>query len=250
VSLERLDDIKEQIRQSIDIVDLVGSYLELRRQGRLYVAHCPWHDDTRPSLQVNPERQSWKCWVCGNKGGDLFSFVMEREGIDTVLTFEPHPLHVIHPDEERLPEGSAFRFEGLEEDGFVSCNPADVRAEYERRFAAHVGMGIDRAAYEPGDPMTVVLRVTNATNHMRSLEFRTSQRYDFILLDENDEEVYRWSTGQAFLQVLGEEVLEAGQQRAWEEVLSAPTEPGEYRLQGVIPAAEGRLSTTLPLEVR
>ena len=74
-------DAKEQVRQATEIVELVGSYLELRRQGIGYVAICPWHDDTRPSLQVNPNRQSWKCWVC-DVGGDVFSFVMRQEGVD------------------------------------------------------------------------------------------------------------------------------------------------------------------------
>jgi DNA primase len=73
-------DAKEQVRQAIDIVDLVGKYVQLRRQGRGYVALCPWHDDTRPSLQINPERQSFKCWVC-DIGGDVFSFVMKMEGV-------------------------------------------------------------------------------------------------------------------------------------------------------------------------
>jgi DNA primase len=80
VSLGPAHDVKEQVRQAVDIVDLVGGYLELRRQGRQFVARCPWHDDTRPSLQVNQERQSWKCWVC-DIGGDVFSFVMQREGV-------------------------------------------------------------------------------------------------------------------------------------------------------------------------
>ncbi|MEO2047534.1 MAG: DNA primase [Pirellulales bacterium] len=74
-------DAKEQVRQSTDIVDLVGSYLSLRRQGRNYVAHCPWHDDSRPSLNVNQDRQSYKCWVC-DIGGDVFSFAMRMEGVD------------------------------------------------------------------------------------------------------------------------------------------------------------------------
>ena len=74
-------DIKEQIRQATDIVDLVGGYLPLRRQGRIYVGLCPWHSDSNPSLQVNPERQSWKCWVC-DIGGDVFSFLMRREGVE------------------------------------------------------------------------------------------------------------------------------------------------------------------------
>ncbi len=74
-------DAKEQVRQAVDIVDLVGSYVQLRRQGRNFVGLCPWHDDSRPSLQVNPERQSFKCWVC-DVGGDVFSFLMKVEGLE------------------------------------------------------------------------------------------------------------------------------------------------------------------------
>ncbi|HEV2968927.1 MAG TPA: DNA primase [Pirellulales bacterium] len=74
-------DDKERVRQAIDIVDLAGSYLQLRREGRGYKALCPWHDDTRPSLQVNPERQSFKCWVC-DIGGDIFSFMMKMENVE------------------------------------------------------------------------------------------------------------------------------------------------------------------------
>ncbi len=74
-------DTKERVRQSIDIVDLIGRYIDLRRQGRIYVGLCPWHADSRPSMQVNPDRQSWKCWVC-DIGGDVFSFVMKREAVD------------------------------------------------------------------------------------------------------------------------------------------------------------------------
>lgn len=80
MSLDSLRDAKEQVRQAIDIVDLVGSYVQLRREGRGYKAVCPWHDDRRPSLQVNPDRQSFKCWVC-DIGGDVFSFVMKMENV-------------------------------------------------------------------------------------------------------------------------------------------------------------------------
>ncbi len=73
-------DTKQRVKQAVDIVDLVESYLPLRREGRLFKALCPWHDDTRPSLQVNPERQSFRCWVC-DVGGDIFSFVMKIEGV-------------------------------------------------------------------------------------------------------------------------------------------------------------------------
>jgi hypothetical protein len=47
-------------------------------------------------------------------------------------------LHLIHPDEQRLPKGSAFRFYGLEADGLVDCQSSEVRREYEERFARHL----------------------------------------------------------------------------------------------------------------
>ena len=73
-------DAKEQVRQAVDIVDLVGDYLQLRREGRGYKALCPWHNDSRPSLQVNPDRQTFRCFVC-DIGGDIFAFKMKMEGI-------------------------------------------------------------------------------------------------------------------------------------------------------------------------
>lgn len=81
VSFGSSHDAKEQVRQAIDIADLIGEYVQLRRQGSGYVALCPWHDDARPSLQVNPTRQSWKCWVC-DIGGDIFSWTMKQEGVE------------------------------------------------------------------------------------------------------------------------------------------------------------------------
>jgi DNA primase len=75
------DDAKERVRDATDIVDVVGSYISLRRAGRGLVGHCPWHDDSRPSLQVNPERQTFRCWVC-DIGGDVFSFVMRMEKVE------------------------------------------------------------------------------------------------------------------------------------------------------------------------
>jgi DNA primase len=80
VSSSSDDQVKERIREAIDIVDLVSQYIPLRRSGRNYVGRCPWHDDSRPSLQVNPIRQTFKCWVC-DIGGDVFSFVMKIENV-------------------------------------------------------------------------------------------------------------------------------------------------------------------------
>lgn len=75
------DGVKERIREAIDIVELVSQYVPLKRSGRNFVGRCPWHDDSRPSLQVNPVRQTFKCWVC-DIGGDVFAFVMKMENVD------------------------------------------------------------------------------------------------------------------------------------------------------------------------
>ena len=69
------------MRDAVDIVDLVGTYISLRRAGKGLVGLCPWHDDSRPSFQVNPERQTFRCWVC-NLGGDVFSFLMKMEKLE------------------------------------------------------------------------------------------------------------------------------------------------------------------------
>ena len=74
-------DTKDQVKQANDIVDLIGSYFPLQRKGSGYVCNCPWHDDTNPSFQVNPMRQSWACFVCGIRG-DVFDFVMRMESVE------------------------------------------------------------------------------------------------------------------------------------------------------------------------
>jgi DNA primase len=75
------DVTKTAIKNAVDIVALVGEYLPLRRAGSKYKALCPFHDDHNPSLELNPERQSFKCWSCG-AGGDVFDFVQNYEHVD------------------------------------------------------------------------------------------------------------------------------------------------------------------------
>jgi DNA primase len=70
------------IKNAVDIVTIVGESLgPLVRSGSKFKALCPFHDDHRPSLEVNPARQSFKCWSCG-AGGDVFDFVKEYERVD------------------------------------------------------------------------------------------------------------------------------------------------------------------------
>src|SRR5882724_600884 len=71
----------EQIRAASDIVDVVGSYLPLKRAGANFTALCPFHREKSPSFNVNPRLQIFKCFGC-HKGGDVFAFVKEYESVD------------------------------------------------------------------------------------------------------------------------------------------------------------------------
>ena len=72
---------KEQIRAASDIVDVIGSYIPLKRAGANFVALCPFHKEKTPSFNVNPHKQIFHCFGC-HKGGDVFTFVKEYESID------------------------------------------------------------------------------------------------------------------------------------------------------------------------
>ena len=70
----------ERIRAASDIVDVIGSYLPLKKAGANFVALCPFHKEKTPSFNVNPHRQIFHCFGC-HKGGDVFTFVKEYENI-------------------------------------------------------------------------------------------------------------------------------------------------------------------------
>ena len=74
-------DAKDRVKQATNIVDLVSSRINLRRQGANYVGLCPWHPDKKPSFTVNPVRQRYSCWVC-DLHGDVFDFTMKMESVD------------------------------------------------------------------------------------------------------------------------------------------------------------------------
>ena len=77
----------ENLKQRLDIVDVVGSYLELKKNGANYKCVCPFHNDTSPSLVVSPSKQIYHCFACG-AGGDSIKFVMEYEKLSYPETIE------------------------------------------------------------------------------------------------------------------------------------------------------------------
>lgn len=76
-----MDSEVQQIKDRLAINEVVGQYLTLKRAGRNYSARCPFHKERTPSFHVSPERGTYMCFGCGEKG-DIFSFVQKVEGID------------------------------------------------------------------------------------------------------------------------------------------------------------------------
>lgn len=75
------NDLVKEIRNSVDIVSVISSYIPLVKKGKNYFGVCPFHDDTNPSMSVSSDKQIYKCFSCG-ASGNVFNFVMDYEKVD------------------------------------------------------------------------------------------------------------------------------------------------------------------------
>jgi DNA primase len=74
-------EVLQQIRDRVDLIDLVSTYVSLSKAGQNYKGLCPFHSEKTPSFSVNPVRQMFYCFGC-HVGGDAFTFFMKQEGVD------------------------------------------------------------------------------------------------------------------------------------------------------------------------
>lgn len=81
------DDFKQQLKDRLDIVDVIGSYVTLRRRGRDCWACCPFHNEKTPSFHVDSSRQMYHCFGCG-ESGDVIKFVMKIERCEFIEAIE------------------------------------------------------------------------------------------------------------------------------------------------------------------
>ena len=70
-----------EVKEKVDIVNLISSYVPLKKSGKNYKGLCPFHNEKTPSFMVSPDLQIWKCFGCG-EGGDVYTFLMKIEGVE------------------------------------------------------------------------------------------------------------------------------------------------------------------------
>jgi DNA primase len=106
------EPVLEQIRQNNDVVEVIGSYFPLKRAGANFRALCPFHKEKTPSFNVNPSKQIWHCFGCG-EGGDVFKFVMKYENLDFIASVR------------RLAERAGIKLEYEEREGEAGHDQKD-----------------------------------------------------------------------------------------------------------------------------
>ena len=114
------EEVIDTVRARVDIVDLIQSYIPLKKQGRDFKACCPFHSEKTPSFTVRPDRQYYHCFGCG-KHGNAISFVMERENVDfpTAIRLLAQKYNIYIPEEEeRRPRSGARQYPGNPEQSY------------------------------------------------------------------------------------------------------------------------------------
>ena len=101
----------EEVRNKLDIVDVISETVPLKKAGRTFKAPCPFHNERTPSFIVNPDRQTWHCFGACGVGGDVFSFVMKRENMEFGETLRTlaEKVGVVLPTRDKAAESKTDR---------------------------------------------------------------------------------------------------------------------------------------------
>jgi len=109
----------------------------------------------------------------------------------------------------------------------------------------------NKAVYAEGEPVKLTLQVVNRGPRPATLQFRNSQRYDFLIQNAQEQEVWRWSANQMFAQILSQETLSSdGGKLTYRVVARATLMRGSYTVTGVVPAIDAQMSARLEVTIQ
>lgn len=167
------NDFKELVRSRTDLVALIGESVALTpaRGGAEFKCLCPFHDDHNPSMVVNPDRQTWRCWSCST-GGDCFSWVTEfdkvefRDALQTLATragLEMPKFGGARPQENAVAKADIFDVLTWAEDEFHRCLLDSQMAAPAREYLKERGFTDETIAkfklgFAPGDGQWLLAR--------------------------------------------------------------------------------------------
>ncbi len=106
------EHIIEQVRQRSDIVEIIGESVQLKKSGRSFVGLCPFHADRKPSMNVSPDLQIFKCFSCG-KGGNVFTFMTDFHRLTFIEALKSLAARagIVLPDEDKTDSGEYNRID-------------------------------------------------------------------------------------------------------------------------------------------
>jgi DNA primase len=189
----------EEIKSRLDIVDLVGEHVQLRKSGRNYSGFCPFHANTKtPSFYVFPETQTWRCFGACSEGGDVFSFAMKKNGWDFKEALVELAKRAGVTLEERRP---ADKVKLATEERLLAL--LDTAAEYYHQLLLHAPQAADARAYVDGRALSPETQAAfrlgfaleswdAARNHFNGQGYSDDDLLAAGLLTENEERGTRY----------------------------------------------------------
>ncbi|MBN2897024.1 MAG: DNA primase [Campylobacterales bacterium] len=178
-------DSIEALKARLDIVDVIGNYIELRKNGANFKARCPFHDEKSPSFNVNPQKQIYHCFGCG-AGGDAIKFVMEYEKLSYPEALEKLAQSLnftLHYDDKGVKKERSKLMDRLS-DFYSSCLEKNTQAKaylHERGVfessIEHFGIG-----YAPASQQTL--------GFIKSQMFRMDEAVDLGVVGKGENGLY------------------------------------------------------------
>jgi DNA primase len=197
--------VVEEIKDRLDIADIVGESVTLKKAGKNLTGFCPFHPNTRtPAFVVFPDTGTWRCFGACNEGGDLFKFVMKKEGWDfpQALSYLAEragvELRPSTPRQQEEEEASARLRELLEQAATFYRHALQQSPEGQQALSYLQGRGFTAAALE-GFGIGYAPRSWEALmQHLQEKGFSERELADAGMISEAEGATIGFATGSCF----------------------------------------------------